>query len=202
VTATIRLATASDAEQIAAIYAPFVLNTPTSFEMEPPSADEMAARIVSTLERYPWLVCSNGEVMGYAYASAFRSRTAYQWSVDTTVYTHDRFRRVGVGRALYTSLLAALRIQGFCSACAGIALPNPGSEGLHRAMGFEQVALYRRIGYKLGRWHDVGWWQLSLRSDGPAESPPAPLCRVVGAREFTDALYSGLSCLRTDASCR
>ena len=195
-TAIIRLAMIADAEQIAAIYAPFVLNTPTSFEMEPPSTAEMAARIKSTIERYPWLVCENsGQIMGYAYASQFRSRTAYQWSADTTVYTHERFRRMGVGRALYTCVLEILKLQAYYNACAGITLPNPGSEGLHRAMGFEQVALHKRIGYKLGRWHDVSWWQRALQPDTSPASPPMAMSDVVGTEEFASALALGLKYL-------
>jgi len=201
--AVIRIASIGDAAQIAAIYAPFVINTPTSFEMEPPTVEEMAARIASTVQQYPWLVCVNADqIMGYAYASAFRSRAAYQWSADTTVYTHEQFRRMGVGRGLYNSLLQILRLQGFYNACAGITLPNPGSEGLHRAVGFEQIALYRRIGYKLGRWHDVSWWQRSLQPDSSPASPPIPISGVVDMELFASALEAGTRCLhaRSDES--
>lgn len=174
--ACIRLATPADAEGIQAIYAPIVRDTIVSFELEPPSVEEMRSRIVATLERFPWLVCGDGGVVaGYAYASAHRTRAAYQWAVDVSVYNHEAYRGRGVGRALYTALLAILRAQGFQQACAGIALPNEASVGLHEAMGFLPVGVYEDIGYKLGAWHPVGWWQAGLggRPDGSPRPPTA-----------------------------
>src|SRR5262245_28006350 len=130
----LRLAMASDAGQIQAIYAPIVRETAISFELEPPSVDEMQRRIAHTLDRFPWLVCEReGTILGYAYAGEHRARPAYQWSVDVSVYVHDRVRRAGVGKALYACLFPILSWQGFCTAHAGIALPNPGSVGLHEA---------------------------------------------------------------------
>lgn len=171
----IRLATPADAEAIAAIYAPCVSGTPISFETVPPGADEMAARIARTLPRWPWLVRQEaGQVAGYAYASAFAERVCYRWSVTTTVYVQADHWRRGVGRSLYAALLGLLAEQGFRSAYAGITLPNEASQGLHRAMGFEPVGVYRDAGHKLGRWHDVAWFQRQLRPDAPrAEEHPA-----------------------------
>ncbi len=101
--ATIRLATENDAEQIQAIYAPYVIHTAISFELEPPAVEEMRQRIMKTLQHWPWLVCENkGEVLGYAYASRYRERAAYQWSVEVSVYIDERFHRLGIGRALYS----------------------------------------------------------------------------------------------------
>ena len=161
---SIRLATAGDAAPIADIYAPNVTDAVISFEAEPPDAGEMRRRIAGTLERYPWLVCERrGRVWGYAYAGAHGSRAAYRWSVDVSVYVHGEAHRAGVGRALYTSLFAALELQGFYNAYAGATLPNPASVGLHEAMGFRPVGVYRGTGYKMGAWHDVGWWHLPLR---------------------------------------
>jgi L-amino acid N-acyltransferase YncA len=193
----IRLAEERDAEAVQRIYAPFVLHTAVSFEIEPPGVDEMRSRIAATLARLPWLVCERQEnVIGYAYASPHRARAAYGWSVDVTVYIHEEHRRHGVGRALYTSLLEALRLQGFYNAYAGVTLPNPGSVGLHEAMGFQPVGIYRDVGYKLGRWHDVGWWQLPLRDHSAAPAAPESLASVVAGAGWDAAMRSGLALLR------
>jgi phosphinothricin acetyltransferase len=118
---------------------------------------------------YPWLVCdTGGRVAGYAYATRHRARAAYQWSVETTVYVHPEFRRRGVGRGLYESLFPILAAQGFANAYAGITLPNPASVAVHEAAGFTYLGRFERIGYKLGAWHDVGWWQ---RPIGAGEAP-------------------------------
>jgi len=195
--ATIRLARESDAEAIQRIYAPFVLHTAVSFETEPPSVDEMRSRIRKILARLPWLVCeSKGGVIGYAYASPHRERAAYGWSVDVTVYIHEEFRRHGIGKALYASLFQVLRLQGFYNAYAGVTLPNPGSVGLHEAMGFKPVGVYRDVGYKLGRWHDVGWWQLALRDHSTAPAAPADIASVAAGAEWDAAIGSGLAALR------
>jgi L-amino acid N-acyltransferase YncA len=193
----IRLAQESDAEAIQRIYAPFVLHTAVSFETEPPGVDEMRSRLLKILARLPWLVCERSEkVIGYAYASPHRERAAYGWSVDVTVYVHEDYRRYGVGKALYASLFQVLRLQGFYNAYAGIALPNPGSAGLHEAMGFTPVGVYRAVGYKLGRWHDVGWWQLALRDHSTAPAAPADIASVAAGAEWDAAIGSGLALLR------
>jgi L-amino acid N-acyltransferase YncA len=169
----IRLATLDDAEAIRDIYAPICEATPISFETQAPSADEMRRRIAKTLESLPWLVRElHGEVVGYAYASPHRERAAYRWSVDVSAYVRNGHRRTGVGRALYTSLFALLRLQGFHNALAGVTLPNPGSVGLHESLGFQTVGVYRHIGFKCGEWHDVAWYQLGLREQiGEPEDP-------------------------------
>ncbi|SIQ98803.1 phosphinothricin acetyltransferase [Haladaptatus litoreus] len=173
---TIRLAEVDDARQITAIYAPIVRDTIISFETNPPDEKEMASRIRKTLPNYPWLVCEHeGEICGYAYATTHRTREAYQWSVDVSVYVHDSHRRCGIGRGLYESLFALLREQGFYNAYAGIALPNPASVTLHESLGFEPVGTYEAVGYKHGAWHDVGWWHLQLGStEEKAERPEPP----------------------------
>jgi L-amino acid N-acyltransferase YncA len=193
----IRLATAADAGEVAAIYAPFVTRSATSFEITPPDRDEMATRIASTLAYAPYLVHDrSGEVLGFAYASRHRERAAYRWSVDVSVYVHDRVRRHGVGRALYTSLFALLRLQGFYAAHAGITLPNPASVGLHEALGFVPVGVYRSVGYKMGAWHDVGWWQLPLRERTGEPAPPLTLAEAQTRPEWADALAAGVSDLQ------
>ncbi len=198
--ASIRLATERDAEQIADIYAPNVTDTIISFEFEPPTADEMRRRIELTLQRYPWLVCErhDGRLLGYAYAGAHGSRAAYQWSVDVSVYVHEEARRKGVGRALYASLFAALTLQGFYNAYAGATLPNPASVGLHEAVGFRPVGVYRGVGYKLGAWHDVVWWHLPLRERVEDPHPPSDLPSVVGSEEWEVAMRKGLPLLGGD----
>ena len=159
----IRPAVAADAADMQAIYAPIVERTAISFEEIPPTVAEMAARIDTTGQSYPYLAAEkSGRVAGFAYASQHRSRAAYRWSVDVTVYVAEQARGAGVGRALYGALLPMLAERGFHAAFAGIALPNPGSVALHEAMGFEHVGVYREVGFKLGRWHDVGWWQRLL----------------------------------------
>jgi phosphinothricin acetyltransferase len=152
-----------DAGSCAAIYAPHVEGGPVSFEEVPPDAAEMEARIAATQATHPWLVAAGGRgVIGFAYGCQHRSRAAYRWSADVSVYVADGGRRGGVGRALYVELLARLRDQGFHIACAGITLPNEASVALHESFGFESVGIYREIGWKAGAWRDVGWWQLRL----------------------------------------
>ncbi len=170
----VRLAEPSDAAGVQAIYAPIVRDTAISFEIDPPSIEEMSRRIVSTLPKYPWVVCADGlEILGYVYAGRHRERGAYHWSVDVTAYIHARARRSGVGRALYGTLLPLLATQGYYRAFAGITLPNAASVGLHEALGFKPVGTYPAVGYKLGEWHDTGWWQRPLRP--PARHPLPPL---------------------------
>ncbi len=194
---TIRLVTETDAPALVAIYAPYVHETAISFELEPPDEAEMRARISKVLPTFPWLVCEHdGQIAGYAYGSKYRERPAYQWSVEVTVYVQRSLHRSGVGRALYTSLFAALRLQGFVSAFAGIALPNDASIGVHRALGFEPIGVYRTVGYKLGKWHDVAWMGLALQTPPAAPTPPQPLAAVMGSTAWQAALDAGLTFLR------
>ncbi len=166
------MATPGDAAQLAEIYRPVVAGSAISFELEPPSPAEMEERLRAVLAHAPWLVCEEaGALAGYAYASKHRERAAYRWCVDVSVYIREGQRRGGVGRALYRSLFALLRLQGFCAAHAGVTLPNPASVGLHESFGFLPVGVYRKVGFKSGAWHDVGWWQLELR-ERRGEPPP------------------------------
>ena len=188
-TTRIRLATESDAEQILAIYAPFVRDTAVTFEITIPTVEEFAERVSTVLQRAPWLVCEDtGHVLGYAYATHHREREAYRWCVESSVYIHAKHRRNGVGRALYNALFDCLRLQGYYTIYAGIALPNPASISLHEGMGFEPVGVYRASGYKLGRWHDAGWWQLALRAYDAPPSPPLLLGEVVDTEGGREAL--------------
>jgi phosphinothricin acetyltransferase len=169
----IRDAVAADAERCAAIYAPYVRETAISFEEEPPSADEMARRIAEAQRRHAWLVLeTEGEVVGYAYGGTYMARAAYQWATAVSVYLAAGRSRTGGGRALYEALFDRLAARGHRTALAGIALPNEASVGLHRALGFELAGTYRRVGWKLGRWHDVAWYQRDLIAE---DGPPEPL---------------------------
>lgn len=168
---TVRAASAQDAQRCAEIYAPYVTDTVISFETEPPSSAEMAQRIAAASATHAWLVLEDrGRVAGYAYGARMHQRAAYRWSCEVSVYLEMGRRRTGAGRALYDALLARLAERGFRTAIAGMTLPNECSEGLHRAMGFESVGVYRRIGFKHGAWHDVAWVQRAL-AQGP--DPPA-----------------------------
>jgi L-amino acid N-acyltransferase YncA len=165
---TVRRGTPADAAACAAIYAPYVTDTAVSFEDVAPTADEMAARIAAAVL---WLVLEDeGRVVGYAYAGPFAPRAAYRWACEVSVYLERGREGRGGGRALYEALLSGLRDRGYRMAVAGMTLPNPASEGFHRALGFEPVGTYRRIGYKHGAWHDVAWTQKAL-ADG--DEPPA-----------------------------
>lgn len=165
-----------DAAACAAIYAPHVEASATSFEEEAPDEAELAARIEATQATHPWLVAErDGEIVGFAYACPHRSRGAYRWAVDVSVYVGDGHRSRGTGRRLYEALFARLRRQRFQVACAGITLPNEASVALHESLGFVAIGVYRRIGWKAGAWRDVGWWQLELSpADGSVPAEPLP----------------------------
>jgi L-amino acid N-acyltransferase YncA len=166
-----------DAGALLAIYAPIVRDTVISFELEPPSIDEFRQRIERTLETHPWLVAeANGTVAGYSYATPFRSRPAYQWTAEVSVYVDSSHHRRGVGRALYAALFAVLELLGYRTVVAGIALPNPASVALHAQIGFKPVGVFERVGFKCGRWVDVGWWGMRIVDvENPPARPPTPL---------------------------
>ena len=196
-TAVIRLAQPADIPSVRDIYAPFVLDSHTSFEYEVPSVADLQQRISETSVYAPWLVCAeNGRVMGYAYAGHRRSRTAYQWSVELSVYVGSAFRKRGIARALYTSLVALLRLQGYYNAYIGIALPNPASVAFHERFGFRPVGVYHEVGYKQGRWGDVGWWEMSIQPKVQRPKPPVPLSQAQEMAGWTEALVEGISKLR------
>ena len=167
----VRDATEADGAACAAIYRPYVTDSAISFETEPPTAQEMAERIARAVRAHAWLVLEDdGRVVAYAYGGPFRPRAAYRWSCEVSVYAEAGRRRTGAGRALYERLLRRLAERGYRTALAGMTLPNEASVELHRAMGFEPVGTYRKVGHKLGRWHDVAWVQLMLAT---GDEPPA-----------------------------
>ena len=176
----IRMAIPADGQRLADIYAPAVTDRATSFELTAPDAGEMARRVTTMTTRTPWLVLEEaGGVMGYAYASPHRDRPAYQWSVEVSAYIDAGSHRAGYGRALYAALFDILTAQGFANAYAGITMP---SIGFHQAMGFEEIGVYRGVGYKLGRWHDVIWLHRPLAPRLELAEPPRPLAEVLATR--------------------
>lgn len=180
-----RFAGVQDAAAVAAIYAPYVRDTVVTFETETPDADEFAARIAKIGATHPWLLAElDGRAAGYAYATEYRTRAAYRWSTEVTVYLAANAHRRGIGRGLYARLFALLRAQGYVNAYGGVTLPNAASVGLHEAMGFTPIGVYRHVGYKHGAWHDVGWWQLALRErPEPPQEPIAIACLDPATRQ-------------------
>ena len=169
----IRTATPDDSESILKIYAPYIEKTSYTFETEVPTVDSFKERISSYLKNWPWLVCElDGVIAGYAYGTRHRERVAYQWSIESSVYVHDDYQRMGVARALYTALINILKLQGFRNLYAVINLPNDKSVSFHEKLGFEYFATYKNVGYKLGRWKNVGWWQLQLNEYSLEPEPP------------------------------
>lgn len=176
---TIRFANLDDAAGILAIYGPYCDRSTISFEIVAPSAEQIAERIATTTAQYPWLVCEiDSKVAGYVYATKIRERAAYRWAVETAVYVATRHHRRRVGQALYSALFSILREQNYFRAYASITLPNPGSVRLHESVGFYSVGVFRRVGYKLDQWLDVGWWQLDLQPEGEIPREPLPIGAV------------------------
>ena len=197
--AVIRLSNESDVLQMLAIYAPIVRDTLLSFEVEPPSEREFRQRVKEYQEKMPWLVCeSDGKLLGYAYAIPYHpSRPAYQWSVRSSVYVSVEHRKKGVGKALYTSLFKLLQLQGFYNVYAAISLPNPESVALHEAVSFSPIGVLLSAGYKLGQWHDVGWWQLSLQQErSHIVNPPLYVREIQRSPLWDEALKNGILQLR------
>ena len=165
---TIREATDDDAASIAEIYAPMVSDTAISFEEDPPGPLEIRARLERSIK---WFVAEEKDVViGYAYAAPFHERAAYRWSAEVSVYLGEQARGRGIGRALVGRVLEELREAGIVNAFAGVALPNEASVRLFESFGFVKIAHQRNVGFKLGRWHDVAWWQLELQA--PTVPPP------------------------------
>lgn len=168
----IRIATLKDAPALQKIYAPYVEQTPITFEYEVPSTEEFAKRMAAILPNYPYLVAEeNGEILGYAYASAFKSRAAYAWSVETSIYIKMGVHKQGIGTALYQELETQLAKQHICNLCACIAYPNPPSIAFHERFGYKTIAHFNRSGYKQGAWHDMIWMEKELC---PHTIPPLP----------------------------
>ena len=165
----IRPVTEADASVLVAIYRPYVEASAVSFETVTPTSEEFAARIRKALAGWQWIVAEiDGQCVGYAYGASHRERSAYRWSVEVSAYVDPNHHRQGIGRSLYTSLFTDLADKGFCNAYAGITLPNQASIALHRSVGFEPIGVFRDVGRKFGKWHDVAWFQRQLRSTPPS----------------------------------
>lgn len=173
----IRMACSSDAEAIAEIYRPYVLNTPVTFEYIPPSPQEMAGRMKNILSQFPYLVWEeDGTILGYAYAHPMHERAAYQWDAELSVYIRQDCRGRGIGSALYGCLMELLKRQGYYSLYACITIPNPASMAFHHRLGFEDAGTFEYAGYKQGKWYGVGWLIRYLRPfDGGEPVPPTPI---------------------------
>ncbi len=171
----LRKAVNADVPAMLEIYLPYVNETAITFEIDPPTLNDFQQRFSDTVTDFPWLVCEqNGKIAGYAYATSFRTRKAYRWSVESTVYVDQDLRGKGIGIALYQELILRLRAMGVVNVIGGISLPNDASVSLHEKLGFIQVAQLKNIGFKLGKWWDVGYWQLELQTPSlnPSELRP------------------------------
>lgn len=177
----IRIARDEDAAAIHAIYAPSITDGVATFETELPGIDAMRERIRSRLQHYPWLVWEEaGEVLAYAYAGRFRERAAYDWIAETSIYVHAEAHRRGIARRLYATLLDVMCLQGINQAVGVITLPGTVSVAMHEAMGFNAAGVWRRCGYKLGRWWDVGVWQKELQASLHPPPTVTPFARLAG----------------------
>jgi phosphinothricin acetyltransferase len=172
----LRLAEEADAAEIAGIYAHYVSETPITFEVEPPTADEIGNRIRSTSAEYPYIVCvSNDKIIGYAYAHRQKERAAYGWNAELSVYIDGAYQRGGIGKALYGALIDILRLQNVQNVYGGVTVPNMNSEKLHEHLGFVRLGTYHQTGYKLGRWHDVALFEKAIGEHGADPKPFVPL---------------------------
>lgn len=183
----IRIATKEDAAAMLEIYAPFILNSGITQETEVPSVEDFQNRILSNLEERPWLVCQiHGQIAGYAYAGKHRDRKGYQWCTEPSVYIAEKYFSRGIALALYTALFDIIKIQGYVNAYAVITLPNDRSIAFHKKFGFSYLTTYKKIGYKLGQWHDVGWMQYEVNRHN--KDPKDPVKFPAIETSFIDAV--------------
>ncbi|BDS15375.1 GNAT family N-acetyltransferase [Aureispira anguillae] len=190
----IRIAKESDIAAMLAIYAPFVECTAVTFDLKVPTLSEFTERIKKIQTEAPCLVYDlDGEILGYAYASAHRSREAYKWTREMSVYIREDAKTKKYGTALYSSLIELLKCQNYRSVLAGITLPNIPSVNFHERFGFHPVGVYDNIGYKLGKPHRVGWWQLMIDSDDKEVKEIIALDKILATEEGQKALKKGES---------
>ncbi len=186
---SIRLITENDANEVLEIYSPYVLNTIISFEYDVPTLEEYIQRVKTNTSDYPWLVClADNKIIGFAYASKHRYRTAYQWSPESTIYLSHEFHCKGIARILYETLFSLLRLQGHFNVYAGVGLPNEKSVSFHQALGFEEIGIFKKVGYKHGNWHDTQWFQLHLMEHILNPPPPNKLNEVEAHSTFQNIL--------------
>ncbi len=196
---TIRLIDKYDTAAALGIYKPYVENTAITFDYDTPSIAGFSEKIDTITAEYPWLVCMHGDEMaGYAYASRHRAKTAYQWSPESTIYLAPEFYGKGIAKALYSTLFSLLRLQGYFNVYAGVTIPNEKSERFHKAMGFEELGIFTKIGFKLGRWHDTKWLQLHLAEHIDNPALPAPIAEVRNTDEFNKIMEEANRLLNTE----
>ena len=172
---TYRIATPQDAEALQALYAPYV-GTSITFEGEVPSVEEFRHRIETRIAMYPYIVAElDGKPIGYAYASRLFERSAYAWAVELSIYTAQDCTVKGIGRQMYSRLLDILELQGVRSAHGKVTSPNPKSSRLHEAMGFKLNGVLKNVGYKLGEWRDVSWFEKELTGPKTVDGEPVPV---------------------------
>jgi phosphinothricin acetyltransferase len=186
---TIRIAKESDIKEILAIYAPYVTETAITFEYTVPTLDEFRERMRKTLMKYPYLVAvQEAEILGYAYASEFKNRAAYDWAVETTIYVKQESRKSGVGKKLYLALEEVLKQQHICNIYACIAYPNPGSIGFHEHLGYQTIGHFSKCGYKFETWYDMIWMEKMIAEH---DQHPEPFKPITELREW-DSLLENL----------
>jgi phosphinothricin acetyltransferase len=187
----IRLIDLNDAKATLEIYRPFVEKTVISFEYDVPDLQEWETRIKTNTAKYPWLVCEyNNEIIGYAYGSKHRYRTAYSWSAESTVYLSDKFHRMGIAKVLYETLVNLLKLQGYVNVYAGVTVPNEKSEAFHQALGFYEVGVFKKTGFKFGAWYDTRWFQLHLAEHSINPSKLKTLSEIQNTPAFEAILRS------------
>ncbi len=185
----IRLATIEDSADILGIYKPFITDTTITFEYDVPSLEEFEDRMENIQSIYPWFVCEiDNKIVGYAYASKFNERAAYDWSVDFSIYISPEYQRRNIGKALYHALLETLKVQGFCNAYALITSPNIKSENIHRSLGFKEIAVCKNVGYKMGEWHDVKCFELEFAKHDDEPHKPKTIDEIKETNEFMEIL--------------
>ena len=189
---TIRSATPDDAAQILEIYEPFVRDSLITFEVQIPTIEQMTNRIKTTMQTHPWLVAESdaGQIVGYAYASKYREREAYQWSTEVSAYVRESARSIGIATDLYRALFIQLKALGFYKAYGVITIPNEPSIRFHEKFGFKKIAVFPAAGFKLGRWADVGWWEFQLKQPVIIDFMAAP--KKIGQEPDYDAALSSL----------
>jgi Sortase and related acyltransferases len=193
----IRLATEKDSAAILEIYAPFIKDTAITFEYEVPEVSGFGKRISGIMQNYPWLVCEiDGKIVGYAYASRYSERAAYDWSADLSIYVSPEYQRRNIATALYYSLYQLLKLQGYYNAYVIITMPNEKSEGFHQSFGFKPVGVCHKVGYKFGKWHDVKWFELTITNHSKLPAKPKTLDDIRETEEFHSILSKGVKMIK------
>lgn len=192
------MARKQDVPGILDIYRPFILDTAITFEEEVPSTEEMWQRIQAIQVDHPFLVCIvDKQVAGYAYYSPYRSRASYRWAKEISVYINEKFYKLGLGRALYSVLFDIAREQGLFTMLAIITIPNMPSIHFHEKMGFSKCAEYKNIGFKMGHWQNVGWWQLTLFGEDRIPGEIVPFENIVKSPLFHEIINARLENIST-----